>query len=295
MVNAAGLAMLNFAPKEPEEEWAQENIHKKQLGLCLDSAASSKGGYGILASSSNKTDLRVYSTAGRLLGAVDTGGLNNYMAAISPDGRFVAAATFTSDVKVRGAGQRPGQRTGRGGAPKAEQGRCSLRLLARQGRPGGGDGSGAGTGGSLHGGCAANACRHHAREAAASSGMPGLAAPTSGATGPCLAHRMAGWCAPACRLLSKAHSAVLLTFDMTRCGWTSSTCCCSCLQVYEVTFDRLGAFTGVKPAFSLKGHKSKVGCLTWLAGWLAGVLLFAQTPWAPASVCAPPHHRCTCR
>lgn len=30
-------------------------------------------------------------------------------------------------------------------------------------------------------------------------------------------------------------------------------------QVYEVTFDRLGAFTGVKSAMSLKGHKSKVG------------------------------------
>jgi hypothetical protein len=31
---------------------------------------------------------------------MDTGGLNNYMAAVSPDGRWVAAATFTSDVKV---------------------------------------------------------------------------------------------------------------------------------------------------------------------------------------------------
>ena len=35
-----------------------------------------------------------------LLGSMDTGGLNNYMAAISRDGRFVAAGTFTSDVKV---------------------------------------------------------------------------------------------------------------------------------------------------------------------------------------------------
>lgn len=31
---------------------------------------------------------------------MDTGGLNNYMAGISRDGRWVAAATFTSDVKV---------------------------------------------------------------------------------------------------------------------------------------------------------------------------------------------------
>ena len=36
----------------------------------------------------------------RLLGHMDTGGLNNYMATISPDGRWVAAGTFTSDVKV---------------------------------------------------------------------------------------------------------------------------------------------------------------------------------------------------
>lgn len=31
-----------------------------------------------------------------------------------------------------------------------------------------------------------------------------------------------------------------------------------CAQLYEVQFDRLGAFTGVKMAMSLKGHKSKV-------------------------------------
>lgn len=36
----------------------------------------------------------------RQLGQMDTGGLNNYMATISRDGRWVAAGTFTSDVKV---------------------------------------------------------------------------------------------------------------------------------------------------------------------------------------------------
>lgn len=59
--------MLDFSPqhKEPLEEWVQEGVHNKMPGLCLASASTSKGGYGILASSSNKTDLRVYSTSGR--------------------------------------------------------------------------------------------------------------------------------------------------------------------------------------------------------------------------------------
>lgn len=79
MVGAAGLMMLDFRPKEPAEEWHVEGIHSKLPGLCLASASTSKGGYGVVASSSAKTDIRVYSTAGRLLGQMDTGGLNNYM------------------------------------------------------------------------------------------------------------------------------------------------------------------------------------------------------------------------
>jgi hypothetical protein len=65
LVGAAGLLVLDFQPKEPEEVWQEENIHKKQAGLCLASAASSKGGHAVLASSSTKTDLRVYSSRGR--------------------------------------------------------------------------------------------------------------------------------------------------------------------------------------------------------------------------------------
>ena len=45
---------------------------------------------------------RVFSSRGEELGTIDTGGLENYMATVSRDGRWVAAATFTSDVKVRG-------------------------------------------------------------------------------------------------------------------------------------------------------------------------------------------------
>ena len=31
--------------------------------------------------------------------------------------------------------------------------------------------------------------------------------------------------------------------------------------MYEVAFDRVGTFTGIKLAMALKGHKSKVYCL----------------------------------
>ncbi len=44
---------------------------------------------------------RVYTTRGQDLGGIDTGGMQNYTAALSRDGRFAAAATFTSDVKAR--------------------------------------------------------------------------------------------------------------------------------------------------------------------------------------------------
>ena len=44
--------------------------------------------------------MRLFSFAGKQLASVDAAGLHNHMSAISPDGRFFAAATFTSDVKV---------------------------------------------------------------------------------------------------------------------------------------------------------------------------------------------------
>lgn len=62
--------MLDFSAKpEPAEEWSEENIHNKLPGLCLASSSSSKGGYGIIASCSTKTDLRVFSTSGRQAGS----------------------------------------------------------------------------------------------------------------------------------------------------------------------------------------------------------------------------------
>lgn len=58
MVNAAGLCLVNVAGREAEVVWEQEGIHGRQAGLCLRSAPSSKGGYGILLCCSAKTELR---------------------------------------------------------------------------------------------------------------------------------------------------------------------------------------------------------------------------------------------
>ncbi|KAK1303759.1 hypothetical protein QJS10_CPB11g00465 [Acorus calamus] len=47
------------------------------------------------------TDIKLWhATSGKNLGTVDTNQLKNHMAAISPNGRFLAAAAFTADVKV---------------------------------------------------------------------------------------------------------------------------------------------------------------------------------------------------
>ena len=47
------------------------------------------------------TDIKVWhGKSGKELGTVDTNQLKNNMADISPNGRFIAAAAFTADVKV---------------------------------------------------------------------------------------------------------------------------------------------------------------------------------------------------
>lgn len=47
------------------------------------------------------TDIKLWhGKSGKMLGNVDTNQLKNNMATVSPDGRFIAAAAFTADVKV---------------------------------------------------------------------------------------------------------------------------------------------------------------------------------------------------
>ena len=134
---------------------------------------------------------------------MDTGGLNNYMATISRDGRWVAAGTFTSDVKV--------------GWLAAAQGGSSCAFVSRPGR--------------------SPACALRCPPLPRKPG-PGSTSP-SACSGPTPSRAL--------------HP--------------------SPLQLYEVQFDRLGAFVGVKLGMSLKGHKSKVFCLdfspdlTKASGW----------------------------
>jgi len=52
--------------------------------------------------SNSGTDIILWhGKTGKSVGHVDTNQLKNNMAAISPNGRFIAAAAFTADVKVR--------------------------------------------------------------------------------------------------------------------------------------------------------------------------------------------------
>ncbi len=47
------------------------------------------------------TDIKLWAAdSGKCIGMVDTNQLKNTMAALSPNGRFLAAAAFTADVKV---------------------------------------------------------------------------------------------------------------------------------------------------------------------------------------------------
>ena len=74
-------------------------LHGGGAALSASSAWVEKANLGVILSCGVKTDLKVSSTRGVHLASIDTGGLTNHGAALSCDGRFIAAATFTVDVK----------------------------------------------------------------------------------------------------------------------------------------------------------------------------------------------------
>ncbi|WCJ22854.1 Transducin/WD40 repeat-like superfamily protein [Euphorbia peplus] len=88
----------------PEKKWEHQKIHDKKAVLSLVGAPSTYGtgdGSTIIASCSEETDIKLWhGKTGKNLGNVDTNQLKNNMATISPNGRFLAAAAFTADVKV---------------------------------------------------------------------------------------------------------------------------------------------------------------------------------------------------
>ncbi|CAN6291009.1 unnamed protein product [Urochloa humidicola] len=88
----------------PEIKWSHQKIHGKESVINLAAACANHGpgdGSTIIISCSEATDIKVWhGKSGKELGTVDTNQLKNNMADISPNGRFIAAAAFTADVKV---------------------------------------------------------------------------------------------------------------------------------------------------------------------------------------------------
>ncbi|KAJ1414890.1 WD40/YVTN repeat-like-containing domain superfamily [Sesbania bispinosa] len=88
----------------PEIKWERHKVHDKKAILTLFGTSSTYGsadGSTIIASCSEGTDIILWhGKSGKSLGHVDTNQLKNTMAAISPNGRFIAAAAFTADVKT---------------------------------------------------------------------------------------------------------------------------------------------------------------------------------------------------
>ncbi|KAL6965014.1 hypothetical protein U1Q18_036070 [Sarracenia purpurea var. burkii] len=87
-----------------EIKWEHHKVHDKRAIITLVGTVATYGsadGSTILASCSEGTDIMLWhGKTGKNLGNVDTNQLKNNMAAISPNGRFIAAAAFTADVKI---------------------------------------------------------------------------------------------------------------------------------------------------------------------------------------------------
>ena len=104
-LNAAGLCFVDISQRELEiVKELPEIFSKKAAGLCLRGSGGSgaSGNVPVLIAAAPTPELKVFLAAPSLplLGRVDTGGFSNYGAAVSNDGRFLAAATFASDVKI---------------------------------------------------------------------------------------------------------------------------------------------------------------------------------------------------
>ncbi|TKY65610.1 Transducin beta protein 2 [Spatholobus suberectus] len=88
----------------PEIKWEHHKVHDKKSILTLFGTSATYGsadGSTIIASCSEGTDIILWhGKTGKSVGHMDTNQLKNTMAAISPNGRFIAAAAFTADVKV---------------------------------------------------------------------------------------------------------------------------------------------------------------------------------------------------
>ncbi|KAL6494068.1 hypothetical protein OROGR_031977 [Orobanche gracilis] len=88
----------------PEIKWEHHKVHDMRSIITMVATKATFGsadGSTIILSCSEGTDIILWhAKSGKILGNVDTNQLKNTMATISPNGRFIAAAAFTADVKV---------------------------------------------------------------------------------------------------------------------------------------------------------------------------------------------------
>jgi WD40 repeat protein len=101
---AASAAKEQGKLAQPEIKWDLKKIHDKKglVSLVASPATLGSGNGGVLlASSSEGTDIKLWvAETGKCVGTVDTNQLKNTMATLSRNGRFLAAAAFTADVKI---------------------------------------------------------------------------------------------------------------------------------------------------------------------------------------------------
>ena len=93
-VDAASVALYDTSGAT-DPLWRLPNILKNQQGMVMCSAPATN-----TALCCSPDSVMAVVEGGRVLAAIETNGLKNHGAAMSFDGRFVAAATFTADVKV---------------------------------------------------------------------------------------------------------------------------------------------------------------------------------------------------
>ncbi|GAX85174.1 hypothetical protein CEUSTIGMA_g12592.t1 [Chlamydomonas eustigma] len=83
-----------------EQLWQVSNVHGKEPVLQAKASCSSSGRANVIVSLSTKKDAKVFNMQGKEMAALEPNSLGNHELALSGDGRFIAVASFTSEVKI---------------------------------------------------------------------------------------------------------------------------------------------------------------------------------------------------